>query len=335
MDLQALLNESAESPPCGPDLEYDPAFLALTVAARGKPEQDAAGTLIPAVEPDWPTVRDQAIALLGRSKDLRVAMQLVRALTRTDQLGGFVSGITLVNELLERYWPGVHPLLDAEDNNDPTLRLNALTPIEAPKGSAVEETLLRDLREAAVVPPTKQGKVTVRDLLVLDGKLPATAGVLHEAAVEGLLRAALERDPALAALPSTALDALRRLRSKVAARVGEELAPDVAAAVDMLKPVAQRMARIAGRDAAPEPGEVPAAAAAGPPMAGTIRNRDDVIRAIDLICAYLERTEPANPAPLLLRRAQRLLSKNFVELIADLAPDSVSQVKLIAGLKDE
>ncbi len=58
-------------------------------------------------------------------------------------------------------------------------------------------------------------------------------------------------------------------------------------------------------------------------------------RAIDAICAFMERTEPANPAPLLLRRAQRLLNKNFVELIADLAPDSVGQVKLIAGLKDE
>ena len=49
----------------------------------------------------------------------------------------------------------------------------------------------------------------------------------------------------------------------------------------------------------------------------------------------MERTEPANPAPLLLRRAQRLLNKSFVELIADLAPESVVQVKLIAGLKDE
>ena len=330
MDLQHLLVEAAESPPGGPDLEYDPRFLALEEEARGKPEQEAGGTVRPAVEPDWPKVLEQAQALLLLSKDLRIAMQLVRALTRLENIGGFAAGITFVSDLLGGYWADLHPRLDADDNNDPTLRLNALAALEAPRGAGAAETLLRDLREAAVVPPSAQGKVTLRDLLIADGKLPGAVGGQAAPAIEAMLRQAVDRDPSVAALPAQAIAAVQRLRALVAEHVGSELAPDVGPIVEMLKPAAQRLARLAGLD------EQSAEAAGGPAgLGGEIRGRDDVNRAIDAICAFMERTEPANPAPLLLRRAQRLLNKSFVELIADLAPDSVVQVKLIAGLKDE
>lgn len=331
MDLQPLLAAAVESPPGGPDLEYDSRFLALEEEARGKPEQVSGGAVIAAVEPDWPKVREQAEALLKVSKDLRVAMQLVRALTRLDNLGGFAAGIDFVSDLLERYWADVHPRLDAEDNNDPTLRLNALAPLEPPRGAGATETLLRDLREAAVVPPSPQGKVTLRDLLIADGKLPGAVGGQDAAAIEALLRQAVDRDPSCAAVPAQAMAAVQRLRALVVAQVGSEQAPDVGPIIEMLKPVALRLARLAGL------GEPAADGVVGERMglSGEIRGREDVNRAIDAICAFMERTEPANPAPLLLRRAQRLLNKSFVELIADLAPDSVVQVKLIAGLKDE
>ena len=330
MDLQPLLAAAAESPPAGANLEYDPRFLALEEAARGKPEQDMAGTVVPAVEPDWRQVLEQAQALLLVSKDLRIAMHLVRALTRLENLAGFTAGIGLVSGLLERYWDDVHPRLDADDNNDPTVRLNALAPLEVPRGAGASETLLRDLREAAVVPPSAQGKVTLRDLLIADGKLPGAAGGQAAPAIEAMLREAVDRDPSAAAIPAQAIAAVQRLRALVAEHVGSELAPDVGPIVEMLKPATQRLARLAGI------GEPSADGLAGPAgLGGEIRGRDDVNRAIDAICAYMERTEPANPAPLLLRRAQRLLNKSFVELIADLAPDSVIQVKLIAGLKDE
>jgi type VI secretion system protein ImpA len=331
VDLQLLLAEAAESPPGGPNLEYDPRFLALDEAARGKPEQNAGATVIPAVEPDWAQVREQAESLLLISKDLRIALQLVRAMTRLENLAGFTAGVRLVCGLLERYWADLHPRLDADDNDDPTLRLNSLAPFEAPRGPAADETVLRDVREAAVVPPSARGRVTVRDILIADGKLPGAGGGLEATTIDALLREAVERDPALATVPKQALEAVGRMRELVVEHVGSEMAPDVGAIVEMLKPSAQRLARIAGVPEIPDPGDAARPVALG----GPIRGREDVNRAIDEICAYLERTEPANPAPLLLRRGQRLLNKTFVELVADLAPDSVGQVKLIAGLKDE
>jgi type VI secretion system protein ImpA len=67
-------------------------------------------------------------------------------------------------------------------------------------------------------------------------------------------------------------------------------------------------------------------------LAGGIDNRADALRAIDLVCEYLERTEPTNPAQLLLRRARKLVNKNFVELVRELAPESLSEVARVMGI---
>ncbi len=54
-------------------------------------------------------------------------------------------------------------------------------------------------------------------------------------------------------------------------------------------------------------------------------------RSLDRACEWLERHEPTNPAPLLIRRAQRLMGKNFLEIIRDLAPAGIDQIENIAG----
>ena len=83
IDVEALLREVSPDAPCGPDLEYDAAFLELNRAAAGKPAQEMGGQVIPAEEPDWGDVRSRCVQLLGRSKDLRVSVLLARALMRT------------------------------------------------------------------------------------------------------------------------------------------------------------------------------------------------------------------------------------------------------------
>ena len=64
-----------------------------------------------------------------------------------------------------------------------------------------------------------------------------------------------------------------------------------------------------------------------------LRSREDVIRVLDRVCQYLDRHEPSNPAPLLIRRAQRLLSMNFLDIMKDIAPDALATVENIAGTK--
>jgi type VI secretion system protein ImpA len=64
---------------------------------------------------------------------------------------------------------------------------------------------------------------------------------------------------------------------------------------------------------------------------GEIRSRDDVIRVLDRICEYYERHEPSSPLPMLLRRAKRLATMSFLDILRELAPDGVAQAEALGG----
>jgi len=49
------------------------------------------------------------------------------------------------------------------------------------------------------------------------------------------------------------------------------------------------------------------------------------------VSEWIERNEPSNPAPLLIQRAQRLMKKNFMEIIRDLVPEGLGQIEKLAG----
>ena len=70
-------------------------------------------------------------------------------------------------------------------------------------------------------------------------------------------------------------------------------------------------------------------------MSGAIQGREDVIRQLDRICAWYEANEPSSPVPLLLQRAKRLVSKDFLELVRDLSPGGLSELFTVAGIENE
>jgi len=53
------------------------------------------------------------------------------------------------------------------------------------------------------------------------------------------------------------------------------------------------------------------------------------------VALFFKRTEPSSPIPMFLERAKRLVSKDFLEVLADIAPDAVAQARAAGGLKDE
>jgi type VI secretion system protein ImpA len=68
---------------------------------------------------------------------------------------------------------------------------------------------------------------------------------------------------------------------------------------------------------------------------GNIKSRQDAIRALDAAAAFFRKNEPSSPVPLLIDRAKRLVSKSFLEVLEDIAPDSMTQAKLIGGIKGD
>ena len=133
-DFAKLLQPVAAERPCGDDLEYDPDYLALTQASLGKPERQMGESTIPAEDPDWREVKRLGLQLLERSKDLRIAVPVARALMHTDGLAAFAAALRGIDALLTQFWDGLYPLLDADDDNDPTMRVNTLLALADPAG---------------------------------------------------------------------------------------------------------------------------------------------------------------------------------------------------------
>jgi type VI secretion system protein ImpA len=68
---------------------------------------------------------------------------------------------------------------------------------------------------------------------------------------------------------------------------------------------------------------------------GSINSREDVVRLLDRVCDYYARVEPSSPVPLLLVRAKRLVNKDFLEAIRDIAPGGLAEVKVIGGIDSD
>ena len=66
----------------------------------------------------------------------------------------------------------------------------------------------------------------------------------------------------------------------------------------------------------------PVARPGGGSRAGRFSSRQDAIRALDAVADFFRRNEPSSPIPLFVERAKRLVSKDFLEVLADIAPDA-------------
>jgi type VI secretion system protein ImpA len=65
-----------------------------------------------------------------------------------------------------------------------------------------------------------------------------------------------------------------------------------------------------------------------------ISSREDVVKCLDLVVAFYDRTEPSSPIPHLARRVRRMVHMDFVELMEDLAPSGLKEFRLLAGVPD-
>lgn len=334
IDLDQLLAEASDSPPCGPDLEYDAAFLELEQASKGKPEQQYGETVVPAEEPAWGQVRKLAEPLLHKSKDLRIAALFLQSLVFTEGFAGLKPGCDLLIGLIERYWDQLHPQLDPDDDNDPTMRMNALAALADPDG------LLRQLREGHLLRSRQVGILLVRDVEVALDKIPAKEGTEVRSLAQIADLMATDEGRAAAELVSATLTSVRKLSSMLNELVGADRAPDlrqIIATVTSLSQVGSAPGDSASAEADESDGQAdgaqPGRAVQGP--SGDIRNRRDAVQMIDKIIDYFVKHEPSNPAPLLLMRTKRLIDMNFVDIIRDMVPEGLAQIETIAGIKNE
>jgi len=336
IDVNKLLEPISDDAPCGDDLEYDAEFGELERAAEGKPGHVMGDKEIPPEPPRWEDVNEAAEALFSRTKDLRVATHLAHAQLNTHGFTGLADGLEVVNGLVHQYWDNVYPLLDEEDNNDPTLRINSLASFNSREG------VIGSLDRTVLVSSRALGRFSLRDIRLARGEISPSDGSDEEVPDPTHIDAAfldcdLDELTETAAAVDRCSGVVTDLEEYIRDQVGTEYAPDVAVLSAELKEVRgvlnEQLAR-RGVEQEGEVGEAPAGgAAAAAAVPGEIRTREDAIRTLDRVCEYFTKNEPSSPVPLLLERAKRLIAKDFMEILRDLTPDGVSQAETIGGLE--
>lgn len=341
LDVEKLLQEISADSPCGDDLEYDPDFQQLELAAQHKEAQEFGDSVVEGTEADWRAVKKSALSLLSRTKDLRVAVYLARASLHQDGFRGFSDSMLLLKELLEQYWDCVHPQLDPDDNNDPTFRVNTLSALCDP------ESVLLTIRKTPVVNVNAIGTFSVRDIDISKGLLsPVSQDGEGEAGQDLALIDAAFMEVDLEELQDTAdavnscIDCIHSIETIFTEKVSAAQSPNLEETTKLLKHVSNELAEPLQRRGVSEVAEGSEEAGEAQmtnnsvAISGEIRSREDVIRTIDRICEYYKKNEPSSPIPLILQRAKRLARKDFMEILKDIAPDAVKQAELVSGEKE-
>jgi len=322
--LQPFFGPIAGDNPCGKDISYDSAFLDLETLAKGKEETQFST----AEEPNWREVQSTAVELLGKSKHLRLGILATVALLQVEGLPGFANGLALLADWTKNDWDGLYPSLDPDDNKDPTERVNLLQALSSQ--DAASERILQRVANVPLAESPKLGRYSLKTIQESPGK-PEIEAAFRDTDKE-ILR--LGHDAA-----GNAIAAVKMMQQSLAERVGIERAPNFRELDVLLKQIQSQFAPYlidgAVSNVSTETTDSTGSAQNRGSAPGTIANRDDVVRALRAICAYYKSHEPASPIPLLLERAQRLVNKQFIEIISDMAPDSLPQINLISGNKPE
>lgn len=333
LDVEKMLADLSPEEPCGADLEYDPVFVEMTLAAQGKPEQQMGESTIEAEPPQWGAVKKHALALWERTRDLRVALHLTEAMLCTDGFVGLSDALAVVQGLLERHWDRVHPILDPEDDNDPTFRVNIIASL------CSEERMLSSVQQAVLVDARGLGRFSLRDTQIASGQIAAPEGEdppemsIIDAA---FMQSDLEELQAISNAVGRCVECVQAIETTLTEKVGTSQAVDLSAYPKALQSVKQVLADQLARRGIEQPGGDPDGdGAPGVAAAGEIRSRDDVVRVLEKACEYFRQNEPSSPVPLLLQRAKRLVSKNFMEIMHDMAPEGVKQAETVSGVQDD
>lgn len=336
----ALREPISAEQPCGVNLE-DTAVLSALDALRlfgqarspeAPPDDDGGEKELAKARPplEWDRIRAESLDGLSKSKDLRLLAYLGTALLRTNGLPAYAQVLTTASEWLEQYWPQVYPALE----EDAIARRNALNCFADPM--AVVDRVWR----IPLVSSRQHGRFSLRDIEIARGQ--AAPGAMEAKPDEAAIHSAfaempLEELTALEASVSGAIAALNAIDAKMRSEGGPEVAPDFGPLLTQfakLHRVCKEQLAIrlpAGADGSP------AGVAAGQAgfTGGVINSRQDAVRALDAVAEYFRRSEPSSPIPLFVERAKRLVAKDFLEVLADIAPDALSVARSAGGLKDQ
>lgn len=332
VDWEQLSAPISEERPAGEYLRYEGTYDRIREARR---EDDA--TLTQGIyktelkKADWREVeRLCAEALAHHSKDIQICAWLMEAWLRLRGFSGCREGLQLLTQLLEQYWPVLHPQLNEGDaearigtfvwiNEKLSMQLK-LIPLTAPQSGDLPAYSLADWEMAChleqlaernpnALPSTDAGNqvsltrfqssammTATQSYLKLFDDLNGAAGACE--ALDALLEEKLgNQSPGLQRFKETLGDVQRLVADILHARpeASEHTSPE--------------------QQAQPDAAEGHDGAGSEIWSAQPIRSRAEAYWRLSEAADYLLRTEPHSPTPYLVQRAVEWGSMNLFELL--------------------
>lgn len=328
----------------GSDIEYDSRFLELQRLSEGKPEQQYGDVIIEAQEPDWSAMEKLGSQLLSETKDVNVFCLYTQTITAKYGLEGFKVGCEIIAENLEKYWEAVYPkLVDEDGEPDAYYRINALSLLLSESG------IIKQVNNAYLLTNgLSNTRITVRQALAI---LQDSQAVDYPGGKERLiLDIRVSKDankPELLALQD-ALEQLNHIEAIYNQQLPNEQVPSFE---NIKKPIATILSYVDNQpktvvEETPEtpltsPNQAPSSILVPPTSIDSnawrntqLSNRKDVELVLEKVCLYFEEFEPSHPAPLFIRRIQRLMNMDFYDIIKDMTPNSLDTLDILIGPRD-
>lgn len=326
LDIASLVAPLSDEAPSGPDLSYDDERIEIESAFERSISVD--DTSDDGEGPDWSGTIRLITAQAERTRDLWLPIYLMRAAAQGKRFELLVDAAQLLAALVEERWDDLHPQLDEYGF------IGRKTPCESLTRPG---DFLRPLARVPLLEHPRLGRYSGEDLQRFAEQGASADGygmfrALIDATEEGELRALLERFDLLR-------DSIRRVDTVMTEKAVGDTATNYAPTYEVLDGIRKSLASLLPDSGAEEAGgsagdedwgggdwgdsAAPSGGPSGPAFSGSIRNRDDVIRAIDAICAYYAACEPSSPVPIVLQRAREWTKLDFMQVLEDIAPGSV------------
>lgn len=361
MDIEELLEPISDELPCG----EEGSLFALEEIVKEHGVGVVAGAEVESVEPNWVDLFEQSQSHFKQCKHLRTALFIALAAMKRDGITGFRDGLQLIKGLIERYWETMYPELDPDESmGDPDgwmERENILNDMSAPISTAGDTMkFISRLRETPLTSSRQLGRFSLRDIQAAlaagsaddeEGGGDAPKMTLIQGAFEDTGE---EQLVAMHTAVSESLEVLEGIGAALSEKLSQSRPPTFSNLIsilqDMKKPVENELRRRGhfsagggddedidfdaddGEGAGDgEDGESVGGARQGDMASAGIQSRQDVLKAIELIYKYYSKYEPSSPVPLIIRRAERLVTANFYDIISDLSPNAMSDIETITG----
>ena len=334
--LEKLLEPVSFDSICGIDLDESGELYILEEMVKGKLE-----TQFSEAEPaDWKAIIEFTKETFGKSKDLWLAIYLNIGLTIVDGVAGSAHGIDFIYNLLEKYWGSIYPLIDEEDEEDEEKFRERLSPLETlfnERGLFVK-----------TIKNIKLSKVKFAEnlsYLELD-KLQADR---KNKEIENFYLAVKDSDSEFKEVLinsfKTILDTCENINEFIDDKVGSERnITNITKFIELVKTILTHLNKgmisklddtelVESDEERLVNAEVSATRINTKSNAASviINSSQDINHLLQNMKKWYEKNEPSSPIPFMLRRIESLVDKNFIEIMNDIAAESVGKIGTLFG----